>query len=140
LTKERIFFGKLVVTKHQEPGKTQMDYINLQPHQDINENGLIFNVASLYMYYQQSKDTRKVKGKQYPLALLLLLMTLAKLGGDDNPSGIADWVANRAEQLYELKVLPKTKVPCHMTYRRVLQTVKLSKEQFRLGKCEVCTC
>lgn len=117
-----------------------MDYINLQPHQDINENGLIFNVASLYMYYQQSKDTRKVKGKQYPLALLLLLMTLAKLGGDDNPSGIADWVANRAEQLYELKVLPKTKVPCHMTYRRVLQTVKLSKEQFRLGKCEVCTC
>ena len=109
------------MTKHQEPEKTQMDYINLQPHQDIDKNGLIFDVGSLYMYFQQAKDTRKAKGKQYPLALLLLLMTLAKLGGEDNPSGIADWVANRVEQLSELKVLPRTKVPCHMTYRRVLQ-------------------
>jgi predicted transposase YbfD/YdcC len=109
------------VTKHQEPEKTQMDYINLQPNQEIDENGLVFDIGSLYMYFQQAKDMRKAKGKQYPLAMLLLLMTLAKLGGEDNPSGIADWVANRVEQLCALKVLPKTKVPCHMTYRRVLQ-------------------
>jgi predicted transposase YbfD/YdcC len=98
-----------------------MDYNNLRPNQDINENGLIFDIGCLYGYFQKVKDTRKAQGKQYPLATLLLLMTLAKLGGEDNPSGIADWVANRVEQLYELQVVPKKKVPCHMTYRRVLQ-------------------
>lgn len=98
-----------------------MDYINLRPNQDIDTNGLVFDVGSLYSYFQRAKDTRKAKGKQYPLAMLLLLMTLAKLGGEDNPSGIADWVANRVEALSELKILSGKKVPCHMTYRRVLQ-------------------
>ncbi len=98
-----------------------MDYINLEPQQDINENGLIFDIGSLYAYFQQVSDTRKAKGKRYPLAMLLLLMMLAKLGGEDNASGIADWVANRVEVLHELKVIQQEKVPCHMTYRRILQ-------------------
>lgn len=102
-----------------------MDYTNLGPHQDVNENGLIFEVGSLYAYFQRVKDTRKLKGKLYPLTQLLLLMMMAKLGGEDKPSGIADWIANRVEQLYEMKILPKKRAPSHMTYRRVLaDTVK----------------
>lgn len=102
-----------------------MDYTNLRPNQDIDENGLIFEVGSLYAYFQRVKDTRKLKGKQYPLTQLLLLMMMAKLGGEDKPSGIADWIANRVEQLYEMKILHKKRVPSHMTYRRVLaNTVK----------------
>ncbi len=102
-----------------------MDYTNLRPNQDIDENGLVFEVGSLYAYFQRVKDTRKLKGKLYPLTQLLMLMMLAKLGGEDKPSGIADWIANRVEQLHEMKILHKKRTPSHMTYRRVLaDTVK----------------
>lgn len=97
-----------------------MDYTNLRPNQDVDENGLVYELGSLYTYFQRVKDTRKPKGKLYPLPLLLLLMMLAKLGGEDKPSGVADWIANRTEQLYAMKILPKKKAPSHMTYRRVL--------------------
>jgi len=109
-----------------------MDYINLAPHQDVNENGLIFDVDSLYAYFQRVSDTRKAKGKQYPLVLLLFLMMLAKLGGEDKPSGIADWVSAIAWNSFEMKVLPKKKAPSHMTYRRVLQDTIQPEEFERL--------
>lgn len=105
-----------------------MDYITLAPTQDVNENGLIYDIDSLYAYFERVSDTRKAKGKQYPLALLLLLMMLAKLGGEDKPSGMADWVANHLEQLIEMKILKK-KSPSHMTYRRVLQET-IQPEEF----------
>lgn len=102
-----------------------MDYTNLRPNQDVDENGLVFEVDSLYAYFQRVNDTRKPKGKLYPLPLLLILMMLAKLGGEDKPSGIADWIAHRISQLSEMKILSKKRAPSHMTYRRVLaETVK----------------
>lgn len=100
-----------------------MDYINLQPNQDVNETGLIYELDSLYAHLQQVLDPRHPKGKLYPLALLLLLMVLAKLAGEDKPSGIADWVAHRVDQLCEMKILPKRRAPSHMTFRRLLQHV-----------------
>lgn len=100
-----------------------MDYINLQPNQDVNETGLIYELDSLYAYLQQVLDPRHPKGKLYPLALLLLLMVLAKLAGEDKPSGIADWVAHRVDQLCEMKILPKRRAPSHMTFRRLLQHI-----------------
>lgn len=109
-----------------------MDYINLAPNEDINENGLIFEIDSLYAYFERVSDTRKPKGKQYSLVLLLFLMMLAKLGGEDKPSGMADWVSHRLEQLFEMKVLVKRKAPSHMTYRRVLQETIQPEEFERL--------
>lgn len=109
-----------------------MDYTNLAPHQDVDENGLVFDLGSLYSYFQQVPDTRHAKGKLYPLPLLLVLMLLAKLGGEDKPSGIADWVAQRSEQLDGLNVLPNRRAPSHMTYRRVLQEVIAPEEFERL--------
>jgi predicted transposase YbfD/YdcC len=106
-----------------------MDYTNLAPHQDVTETGLIFDLGSLYTYFQRVTDTRKPKGKLYSLAHLLVLMMLAKLAGEDRPSGIADWVAHRIEQLYGMKVVPKPRAPSHMTYRRVLQDT-LQAEEF----------
>jgi len=100
-----------------------MDYINLSTNQDINENGLIYDLSSLYAFLRRVADPRKAKGKQYALPTLLVLMLLAKLGGEDKPSGIADWVAHRKEQLVEMVILTKAKTPSHMTYRRVLQSI-----------------
>ena len=100
-----------------------MDYNNLLPHQEVDENGLVFELESLYAYLAKVKDPRDKRGKQYSLVTLLVLMVLAKLGGEDTPTGITDWVTGRRELLMELKVLNRAKAPCHMTYRRVLQEI-----------------
>ena len=98
-----------------------MDYTNLALHQDVTETGLIFEIGSLYTYFKRVTDTRDPRGKLYSLAHLLVLMMLAKLAGEDRPSGIAEWVGHRIEALYKMKVVPKPRAPSHMTYRRVLQ-------------------
>lgn len=98
-----------------------MDYTNLAPNQEYTETGYVFELGSLYTYFLRVTDTRKPKGKLYALADLLVLMMLAKLAGEDRPSGIADWVAHRIEQLHLMKVVPQARAPSHMTYRRVLQ-------------------
>jgi len=100
-----------------------MDYTNLQPNQDVDEHGLIFDIGSLYARLMEVRDTRKRKGKRYTLVMLLVLMILAKLGGEDKPSGIADWVANRKVQLIGMGILSGERAPSHMTYRRLLQEV-----------------
>lgn len=109
-----------------------MDYTNLAPNQDVSETGLIFEIGSLYTYFQRVTDTRKAKGKLYSLAHLLVLMMLAKLAGEDRPSGMADWVSHRIEQLYGMKVVPKARAPSHMTYRRVLQDTLQPEELEKL--------
>ncbi len=102
-----------------------MDYTNLRPNEDVDENGLIYEMGSLYAFFQCVKDTRKARGKLYSLPQLLVLMMLAKMGGEDKPSGIADWITHRMEQLSEKKILRKKRAPSHMIYRRVLaETVK----------------
>lgn len=106
-----------------------MDYTNLAPHEDVSETGLIYEIGSLYAYFEKVSDPRKAKGKRYPLAVLLVLMLLAKLGGEDKPSGMAEWIAHRVEQLFEMKILAHTQAPSHMTYRRVLQN-SIQPEEF----------
>jgi predicted transposase YbfD/YdcC len=107
-----------------------MDYTNLQPNQSVSENGLIYEMGSLYEYFlTKIKDPRQRRGKRYALVTLLVMIMLAKLGGEDKPSGIADWVANRIEALREMKVLEARQAPSHMTYRRVFQEI-IDLEEF----------
>jgi hypothetical protein len=58
-----------------------------------SNTGQILNVGSLYHRLEGLKDKRKAKGKLYALATILVGMFLAKLCGEDKPSGIAEWVA-----------------------------------------------
>ena len=97
-----------------------MDYINVPLHQEISVTGLIYDLGSLYDSLTRVTDQRKVRGKQYALETLLILILLAKLAGQHKPSAIADWVAHRAKQLQQMHVLERKKAPSHMTYRRVL--------------------
>jgi predicted transposase YbfD/YdcC len=105
-----------------------MDYTQLSSGQELDENGLVFDMGSLYEYFMKLPDNRSAHGKRYRLVSLLVLMVLAKLGGEDKPSGITDWIAERKEQLVKLKVLDREAVPCHMTYRRVLQEIVDAQE------------
>jgi predicted transposase YbfD/YdcC len=70
------------------------------------------------------RDARHARGKRYALAVVLLLVVLAKLAGEDRPSGIADWVQHRrvplAETLGRALGVALPRAPHHNTYRRVL--------------------
>lgn len=82
--------------------------------------GQVVNLGSLYDRFGRLKDKRKAKGKRYALATILVGMFLAKLCGEDKPSGIAEWVALRGEWLASVLGLKRKSMPSHHTYRRTL--------------------
>ena len=81
---------------------------------------MVFDVRSLWRRLIALSDRRHSRGKRYALALVLLLVVLAKLSGEDRPSGIADWVRHRRAQLAGVLGMGLARVPHHNTYRRVL--------------------
>ena len=80
---------------------------------------VIFDVGSLYAHLQGVKDSRKARGIRYPLVAILVMMVMAKLCGEDTPSGMAEWVKYRAEQFTALLKLKRQSMPHHSTYRRI---------------------
>ena len=82
--------------------------------------GVTFEVTSLYETLQRVSDKRKARGKRYRVALVLALSVLAKLGGEDKPEGMAEWVQLRAESLRASLGLNRETLPHAATYRRVL--------------------
>lgn len=92
------------------------------------EAGIIFDVGSLYAHFQTLHDTRDPQGLRYPLAMVLTLMVLAKLCGEDKPSGMADWAKFRAEWLAEVFKLKRKEMPHHSTYRRIMAEVVYVEE------------
>jgi predicted transposase YbfD/YdcC len=85
-----------------------------------SSTGQVIDLGSLYHRFEVLKDKRKAKGKRYQLATILVGMFLAKLCGEDKPSGIAEWVALRGEWIVKVLGLKRTSMPSHHTYRRVL--------------------
>jgi predicted transposase YbfD/YdcC len=81
---------------------------------------VVFALSSLWRCLAAVQDHRKRRGKRYALPLLLLLLILAKLSGEDRPSGIAEWVALRRTQLAQVLGIRLPRAPHHNTYRRVL--------------------
>jgi len=84
---------------------------------------VLFDMGSLYARLAELTDKRKRRGIRYPLVTLLVMMVMAKLCGEDSPSGIAEWVKHRAEQLADLLKLKRKKMPHHSTYRRVEEEI-----------------
>jgi predicted transposase YbfD/YdcC len=87
------------------------------------QTGTVYDLGSIFAYFQTLSDRRKRRGVRYSLALILLLIVLAKICGENHPSGIAEWAANRTEMLGDLLKLKRKKMPHHSTYRRILAEV-----------------
>ncbi len=82
--------------------------------------GSVINLVSLYNRFQALHDKRKAKGKRYALATILMGIFLAKLCGEDKPSGIAEWARLREQWIIKSLGLKRECMPHHNTYRRVL--------------------
>jgi len=80
------------------------------------ETGIVFDIGSQYAQFQTLRDSRNPKGLRYQLVTILVMLTMAKLCGQDTPSGIADWVKHRAEQFIEVLRLKYKAMPHHSTY------------------------
>ena len=97
--------------------------MNHSTHADVRlvlpEGGFVFEVGSLYDRLDGLMDARDARGKRYPLAVVLMLIMLAKLSGEDRPSGIAEWARQRQSELIELLPLTRETLPCANTYRNV---------------------
>ena len=83
------------------------------------------DVGSLLDHFATMADSRKRRGKRYALPPLLVLILLAKLAGEDQPSGIADWLHYRAAALRTALGLTWHRMPHHTTIRRVLASAVL---------------
>ena len=94
-----------------------------------SNTGKVYNLVSLYNRFQGVQDKRKPKGKRYALATILMGIFLAKLCGEDKPSGIAEWVRLREQWLTRMLGLKRERMPHHNTYRRVLADV-IDEEEF----------
>ena len=90
--------------------------------------GKIINLSKLYVQFEGLADRRKAKGKRYALATILLGIFLAKLCGEDKPSGIAEWVALRGEWIANVLGLKRKRMPSHHTYRRILADILDAQE------------
>jgi hypothetical protein len=85
-----------------------------------SNTGQVLDLGSLYQRFAGLKDKRKAKGKRYALATILVGMFLAKLCGEDKPSGMAEWVALRGKWIAQVLGLKRKSMPSHHTYRRAL--------------------
>jgi predicted transposase YbfD/YdcC len=86
----------------------------------LPDEPLLLDLQNLYDQLQLLPDQRQRRGVRYPLAALLLIAVLAKLTGHSRVRALADWASLRAHDLCTLFQLPRTSMPHHTTWSRVL--------------------
>lgn len=76
-------------------------------------------VISLYEAFQGLTDPRRGQGKRYQLALILSLLVLAKLAGQQTLSGATEWIRHRSKMLVQRFGLSREEMPCQTTSSNV---------------------
>ena len=96
-----------------------MDYNILEVKK--NERRLL-NIGELYAALEQVNDKRQAKGKRYTIGILLIVVILSKLCGENTPYGIAEWAKMRAEKLQKLFGYHRRVSPSNKTIQRLTAT------------------
>ena len=99
-----------------------MEYNTSPLFENLPAESIVFDVNSLFLHLQSLTDKRDPKGVRYPLAVALSFVILAKLAGEDEPRGIAQWIKHRQEFLLQALPITRQSVPHHTTYSRILAT------------------
>lgn len=79
------------------------------------------SLNSLRDCFKKLVNPRKAKGKRYELPDILTLLILAKLGGEDQMKGMAEWIRLRESTLLNQLNIPRKRLPHQTTYERVLE-------------------
>lgn len=82
---------------------------------------IVLDVAHLASHLERLHDLRHKQGKVYPLGMILTLIILAKLAGEDKPSGISQWIRLRRDDFVRLFEFKHQRMPCLNIIRRILQ-------------------
>lgn len=91
--------------------------------ESITGAGQLFEVGSLYAEFCNLNDSRKARGKRYRLETIMILILLAKICGEDKPSGMAEWAKHRLTWLCEALKLERKKMPHRSSYERIMEKV-----------------
>lgn len=87
---------------------------------DPKADPFIFDVDSLFYHLDSLTDLRRPQGVRYPLAIALCFLLLAQLAGEDDPEGMAHWVALRKDLLREALHFDRHTTPHPATFSRLL--------------------
>lgn len=68
-------------------------------------------------------DPRDKRGKVYPLGMVLTLVILAKLAGEDKPSAITQWIRLRRDAFVKLFNCKHRRMPCLNVIRGLLMDI-----------------
>jgi predicted transposase YbfD/YdcC len=98
---------------------TSVDLITFSQAEQIEQESLTVDAASLYRAFEQVKDGRGKKGKRYPLAFILTLIMLGKMAGQTKIKGIISWIKERKKELKRMLNWPKD-FPSQKTYTQAL--------------------
>jgi predicted transposase YbfD/YdcC len=109
-----------------------MEYSTGNLDREISANGIEYEQGSVYERLGQLTDLRKAKGKRYSLEMLLMIILMAKLCGENTPMEIAEWAEHRKEEVMEMLHLKWSRTPHHNTYRRILAEKMHAEEIERL--------
>lgn len=117
-----------------------MLYHNIEFPTTQPQSPICFDLNSLYDYFSRLSDKRKARGKRYPLAAILVMTLPAKLAGEDQPEGIAHWLALRKAFLIQALALRRNSTAHPVTFSRVLgnaievQELALAMQEFFSSK------
>lgn len=84
---------------------------------------------SLYAALNTVEDGRCKRGKRYPVGVILAVIVLAKLCGETELRGIAQWAQYRASELCQRFGLHREGMPHASTYSRVLGGLNMDDVQ-----------
>lgn len=94
--------------------------MNYSTDESGQAEGILCEIGSLYECLSQLVDQRDRRGVRYPLVAVLVIVVLAKLSGEDEPRGIAEWAKLRSQALSAALHLKRETMPHHTTYSRIL--------------------
>jgi predicted transposase YbfD/YdcC len=101
---------------------TEMDY-SIVVRQEEEQRLSRVPLTALYEALKQVKDGRKKRGCRYSLALLLTLLLVARLAGETEIRGAAQWLRLRKGWIIEQLHLRRATLPCAGTYGYALERI-----------------
>jgi predicted transposase YbfD/YdcC len=96
-----------------------MDLITFSQAEQIKQESLTIEAASLYRAFEEVKDGRGKKGRRYPLAFILTLIMLGKMAGQTKIKGIIKWIKERKKELKKMLSWPRD-FPSQKAYTHAL--------------------